>query len=71
MTRKSKARYGMNRTYKLNAAVKALRSALFAGMAMAAVAPAAQAACAAGATAAMAIPANNALRNAFTAALSL
>ena len=45
MTRKSKARYGMNRTYKLNAAVKALRSALFAGMAMAAVAPAAQAAC--------------------------
>ena len=45
MTRKSKARYGMNRTYKLNPAVKALRNALFAGMALAAVAPGAQAAC--------------------------
>ena len=45
MTRKSKARYGMNRTYKLNPAVKALRNALFAGMTLAAVAPGAQAAC--------------------------
>ncbi|MGL4835347.1 MAG: hypothetical protein ACRCXH_13110, partial [Shewanella sp.] len=45
MTRKSKARYGMNRTYKLNPAVKALRNALFAGMALAAVAPSAQATC--------------------------
>ena len=45
MTRKSKARFGMTRTYKLNPAVKALRAALFAGVALAAVAPSAQAAC--------------------------
>ena len=45
MTRKSKARFGMTRTYKLNPAVKALRAALFAGVAVAAVAPSAQAAC--------------------------
>ena len=45
MTRKSKARYGLNRTYKLNPAVKALRNALFAGITMAAIAPGAQATC--------------------------
>lgn len=43
MTRKSKARYGLKRTYKINPTVKALRSALFLGLATAAAAPAAQA----------------------------
>lgn len=43
MTRKSKARYGLNRTYKISPTVKALRSALFLGLATAAAAPAAQA----------------------------
>ena len=40
MTRKSKARYGLKRTYKINPTVKALRSALFLGLATAAAAPA-------------------------------
>ena len=39
MTRKSKARYGLKRTYKLNPTVKALRNALMAGMLVASVAP--------------------------------
>lgn len=43
MTRKSKARYGLKRTYKINPTVKALRSALFLGLATAAAAPAVQA----------------------------
>jgi hypothetical protein len=43
MTRKSKARYGMSRTYKLTPAARALRAALFAGVAVATVAPGAQA----------------------------
>lgn len=39
MTRKSKARYGMQRTYKLNPTVKALRNALLAGIMAASLAP--------------------------------
>ena len=43
MTRKSKARYNLNRTYKVSQTVKALRRALALGLATAVVAPAAQA----------------------------
>ena len=43
MTRKSKARFNLNRTYKVSQTVKALRRALALGFATAAVAPAAQA----------------------------
>ena len=43
MTRKSKARFNLNRTYKVSQTVKALRRALALGLATAAVAPAAQA----------------------------
>ena len=32
MTRKSKARYGLKRTYRINPTVKALRAALMAGV---------------------------------------
>ena len=40
MTRKSKARYGLKRTYRINPTVKALRAALMAGVLAASVAPA-------------------------------
>ena len=43
MTRKSKARFNLNRTYKVSQTVKALRRALALGLATAVVAPAAQA----------------------------
>ena len=43
MTRKSKARFNLNRTYKVSQTVRALRRALALGLATAAVAPAAQA----------------------------
>lgn len=39
MTRKSKARYGLKRTYKLNPTVKALRNALMASVMAASIAP--------------------------------
>lgn len=44
MTRKSKARYGLKRTYKINPTVKALRSALFLGLTAAAASQSALAA---------------------------
>lgn len=39
MTRKSKARYGLKRTYRINPTVKALRAALLAGVMAASLAP--------------------------------
>ena len=45
MTRKSKARYNLSRTYKVSQTVKALRRALALGLATAVIAPAAQATC--------------------------
>ena len=41
MTRKSKARYGLKRTYRINPTVKALRAALLAGVMAASLAPSA------------------------------
>ncbi|MFM6989449.1 MAG: hypothetical protein ACKOXG_12430 [Arenimonas sp.] len=43
MTRKNRARYGLSRTYKVSTTTKALRNALFIGLAAAAAAPMAQA----------------------------
>jgi hypothetical protein len=45
MTRKSRARYGLSRTYKINPTVRALRNALLASLALAGAASSAQAAC--------------------------